>query len=189
MLSGAFFDHISTKDMTHDQCFYLGFISKVQGFKGSMIAFLDVDDADAYRKLDSLLVDMNGVLQPFFVESITIRDKGFAHIQIEGIDTREAAVEISGKEIYLPLSRLPELPDHRYYLHELPGMEVVDAVHGSIGVVEKVLDYSQNALLQIINATNEVLIPINDNFVSHVDKKTKIVHVHIPKELLEINPT
>jgi 16S rRNA processing protein RimM len=173
--------------ISQDQCFYLGYISKVQGFKGGMIAFLDVDNPFDYKSLKSVLVDMNGVLQPFFIEQITIKDKSFAHLKIEGIDHRDDAVEISGKDLYLPLTALPSLPDDQYYLHELDGMEVVDEIHGPIGKVEKVLDYAQNALIQVLNQQHEVLIPLNDQFIARVDKKTRIVHVHIPKELLEIN--
>lgn len=176
-------------NISHDECFYLGFVSKVQGFKGGMIVFLDVDNPYDYAKLDKVLVDMNGTLQPFFIDTITIKDKSFAHVKIEGIDTRDAAVEISGKDLYLPLTDLPALPDNQYYLHELTGMLVVDEVHGEIGPVEKVLDYSQNALIQVFSQYNEVLIPLNEQFVSRVDKKNRIVHVHIPKELLEINRT
>lgn len=154
-----------------------------------MIAFLDVDNAYDYAKLDKVLVDFNGSLHPFFLESITIRDKGFAHIKIEGINNRDAAVEIAGKELYLPLSELPQLPDDKYYLHDLVGMEVHDSTHGTIGKVEKVLDYSQNPLIQIFREYNEVLIPLNDQFLDRVDKKTRIIHVHIPIELLEINKT
>ncbi len=175
-------------NISHDDCFYLGFISKVHGFKGLMVFFIDADNPFKYSKLKRVLIDINGVLNPFFVETIDIKDKGFAHVKLEGVDDRDTAVSISGKELYLPLSELPPLDDQSYYLHELPGMEVIDEVHGAVGKVEKVYDYSQNTLLQVLNSHHEVLIPLNDQFVARVDKAAKVVHVHIPKELLDINP-
>lgn len=175
--------------MTLDKnaCYYLGHVSKVRGFKGETILFLDVDDPAAYRNLKSVLVDMRGTLHPFFITAINIDDKGFARTKFEGIDTREAATDISGKELYLPLDRLPELPDDQYYLHELKGMQVKDAEFGILGEVENVLDFSQNPLIQILTAQHEILIPLNDGFVKQVDKAAKIVHVTVPEELLGMN--
>lgn len=170
-----------------DACYYLGHVSKVRGFKGETILHLDVDDPSAYRGLKSVLVDMRGTLHPFFITSISIDEKGFARTKFEGIDNREAATEISGKELYLPLDRLPELPDDQYYLHELKGMKVEDAEFGMLGEIENVLDFSHNPLIQILTEKNEILIPLNDGFVKQVDKAAKTVHVTVPEELLGMN--
>lgn len=173
--------------LSKDACFYLGHVSKVRGFKGEVVLYLDVDSPRDYKSLKSVLIDMNGGLHPFFVESLKIDDQGFAIVTFEGMQTRDAAVAISGKDLYLPLDRLPALPDHKYYLHELEGMDVVDNVHGTLGKVEKMLDYSENPLLQLFRDGYEVLIPMQDAFVKKVDKKSRTIYVEIPIELLEIN--
>ncbi len=174
-------------NITHNDCFYLGHISKVHGFKGLLVFFIDADNPWNYAKLKQVLVEINGQLHPFFIERIEIKEKGFAYVKLDGIDNRDDATSISGKELYLPLAKLPPLPDDQYYLHELEGMRVVDDVHGDVGKVEKVFDYAQNTLLQVFNDSHEVLIPLNEQFVIRVDKANKVVHVHIPQELLEMN--
>lgn len=175
--------------ISKDQCYYLGYISKTQGFKGGLIAFFDVDDTKKYARLDHMLVELNGVLTPFFLETINLKDKNFAHLKIEGVDDENSASELAGNDIYLPLRELPQLPDEEYYLHELVGMKVIDAVAGDVGTVEKVLDYTTNPLLQILQNTDEILIPLIDNFVKQVDKKAKIIHIEVPEDLLDINKT
>lgn len=173
--------------ITHDNCFYLGYISKTQGFKGGIIAFLDVDDPYDYLNLDRILVDLNGTLTPFFIETLNLKDKGFVHLKLEGVDSRDDAIVIANQDIYLPLTDLPKLPEDSYYLHDLHGMKVVDAQVGEIGTIEKVLDYSRNPLIQIMRGENEILIPITDDFVVKVDKKEQVVHTNLPEGLVEIN--
>lgn len=173
--------------ITRDQCFYLGYISKTQGFKGGIIAFFDVDDTSNYQKLERLLVDLNGTLTPFFIDTLNLKDKGFVHLKLEGVDDRDRATYISNHDIYLPLTDLPKLPADQYYLHDLDGMTVKDENHGEIGVVEKVMDYNRNPLMQIMHGGNEVLIPISEPFIVRVDKVEKVVHVDLPEGLIEIN--
>ena len=146
--------------MILDQCFYLGYISKTQGFKGGLIAFFDVDDTSNYKKLERLLVDLNGTLTPFFIDTLNLKDKGFVHLKLEGVDDRDRATHLSNNDIYLPMSDLPKLPADQYYLHDLNGMMVKDETLGEIGLVEKVMDYTRNPLMQIMRGGNEVLIPI-----------------------------
>lgn len=174
-------------DISKDKCYYLGYLSKTQGYKGGLIAFFDVDDLREYRKLDHILVDLHGALTPFFIETINLKDKNFVHLKIEGIDDEDAAGELAGKELYLPLEDLPELPDDEYYLHDLVSMTVKDANAGVLGRVEKVLDYSNNPLLQIMQNEHEILIPLIDTFVTKVDKKSKLIHTDVPQDLLDIN--
>ena len=173
--------------ISKDNCFQLGYISKTQGFKGGLIAFFDVDDTRKYSKLDHILVELHGVLTPFFLETINLKDKNFVHLKIEGVDDQDTANELAGNDIYLPIEDLPKLKDDEYYLHDLIGMAVVDAINGEVGIVEKVLDYNNNPLLQIMQNTDEILIPLIDNFVKQVDKKARIIYIDVPKDLLDIN--
>ena len=173
--------------MTKDDCYYLGYLSKTQGFKGGLLAFLDVDNTSDYTNLESVLVDLNGVLTPFFIDDLQLKDKNFVYLKLEDVDDRDAAVILSNKDLYLPLTELPDLGDDHYYLHELNGMKVVDKQAGELGAVDSVLDYSTNPLLQVINGSHEILIPLNDDFVIKVDKASKTIEVDLPEGLIEVN--
>jgi 16S rRNA processing protein RimM len=52
--------------MTVSECYSLGFISKTQGYKGLVIAFLDVDYPEDYRKLDEVYIELNKPVGSFF---------------------------------------------------------------------------------------------------------------------------
>jgi len=173
--------------ITHKDCFNLGHIAKTKGFKGELSLFLDVDNPYDYQSLERLLIDLGGVLTPFFISSIRIKNNGFADLRLEGVDNKDEAVRLSGKEVFLPMTDLPQLPKDEYYLHDLEGMEVVDAVSGSLGKVKRVIDYSNNPLLEIMDGETEILIPIHDEFIQKVDKVKMIIKVDLPEGLIEVN--
>ncbi|MCH2215179.1 MAG: ribosome maturation factor RimM [Flavobacteriales bacterium] len=173
--------------ISHKDCFNLGHIAKTKGFKGELSLFLDVDNPNNYQTLDRVLIDLGGVLTPFFISSIRVKNNSFADLRLEGVENKDDAVRLSGKEVFLPMSDLPELPDDEYYLHDLEGMEVIDFESGSLGKVSRVIDHSNNPLLEIIKGKTEILIPIHDEFIQTVDKKKLIIQVNLPEGLIEVN--
>ncbi len=173
--------------MDKNDCFYLGYVSKTRGLKGNLLLFLDVDDTDRYADLDRVLIDLHGTLTPFFFDRVEVRDRGYIEVHVEDIHSREEATDLVGKDLYLPLDMLPELPDDQYYLHDLVGMTVVDESRGSLGEVAEVLDYTHNPLVQILHPKGEILIPLAAEFVKEVDKSRREIRVDLPAGLIEVN--
>jgi len=177
--------------MTKEECYLLGSIAKLHGFKGEVSIYLDVTNPYEYQELGSVFVDIHGQLTPFFIESIQIQQKNFARVKFEGVDTEDDAKAIVKKELYLPLSFLPELSGTSFYDHEVEGFKAVDEVHGEIGVVQSILDFSANPLIQIDYNGTEILIPLLKNTVTKVDRKNKSFHFNSPEGLVDVylNPS
>lgn len=167
-------------------CFHLGYVAKLHGFKGEVSLFLDVTNPEDYVSLDALFIELNGQLTPFFIESIKLKNKGFAAVKFEGITTENDARLLLRKNIYLPASILPELEGTNFYDHEIVDFNVEDLVHGSIGKVVQVIDLSANPLLQIDKDGIEILVPLRDGVVLDVDRKTKTLKVQTPPGLVEL---
>ncbi len=177
------------KKMKTSNCYYLGYISKTVGYEGSLIAFLDVDDPSSYRKLESVFIMMDGKLVPFFVEHISVRaPKGEVVIRFEDIDSIGKARHLCKRDIYLPLSRLPELPAEAFYFHDLVGYEAYDDEDCLLGVIKEFLDYPGNPLFSIRkNEQEEILFPVADEFIRHIDHGGRKVFLHPPEGLLDLN--
>lgn len=171
--------------MTKEECFYLGRVSKTHGIKGEVTIKLDVDDPSAYLDLKYVLLDINKVLTPFFVEKITPSgDKFF--VQIQDIKTVEAASSLTGKEVYLPLELLPKLSGKQFYYHEVKGFTLVDAEHGELGPIREIIEYPSQAIIQVFKDGKEILIPILDQVIQKVDRKAKKLYVNAPEGLIEM---
>jgi 16S rRNA processing protein RimM len=158
--------------MTKSDCFNLGYISRRVGNVGELAFVLDVDTPERYKTLKSVFVEINGSLVPFFIKKIALR-ANTATVTIEGIDTIAKAEELIKSSLYLPLNT------------------VIDQTYGNIGVVEKILDFPQQAILQIKKDEHEILIPVKDEFIISIDRNAKQLTVHAPQGLIDIymNPT
>lgn len=172
--------------MNKADCFNLGYVAKLHGFKGEVSLFFDVTNPAEYSNLDSVFIDVNGLLTPFFVEHIKMRDKGFAQVKFEGVNSEIDAKTILRKELYLPIELLPELEGNHFYDHEIIGFEVIDESYGTVGTVQQVVDYKVNPLIQIQNGTKEVLLPLIDGLIKEVDRAEKKLHVKAPEGLIQL---
>jgi 16S rRNA processing protein RimM len=172
--------------MNKADCFQLGYIAKLHGFKGEVSLFLDVTNPEDYATLDALFIELNGQLTPFFVTTLKLKNKGFAAVKLEGVDDEVDARLLLRKSVYLPAEILPKLSGTHFYDHEVVDFEVIDEVYGSVGNLVTVVDLAANPLLQIINGEKEVLIPLIDGLVKAVDRKNKQLIIKAPEGLIEL---
>ena len=148
--------------------------------------FLDVTNPSDYQLLDSVFIEVNGQLTPFFVESIKLKNPPFAAVKFEGVNSDNDAKIIERKQLYLPLNLLPDLQGNDFYDHEVVGFKVVDSNYGEVGVLESMIDLYRNPLIQVFNGEKEVLIPFRKEMVIKVDRENKEFHITAPEGLIEI---
>jgi 16S rRNA processing protein RimM len=63
---------------------------------------------------------------------------------------------------------------------------VVDENYGELGTIKEILDYPNQAVMQIFRGDKEVLIPVNDDIISKVDRETRTIHIKAPEGLIDI---
>lgn len=171
--------------MDFEACFQLGYVSKVHGLKGEVQAFLDVDVPEHYNKLESVFVDIDNKLIPFFIEKIVVTDNK-AVIKFEEVDTVEAADALKNNRLYLPLHTLPQLPADQFYYHDIIGYQVIDDAEGPLGTIATIYNLPHQDLIAMQYSSREVLIPIIDDIIKSVNHEQKEVMVRLPEGLLQI---
>lgn len=174
--------------MNKADCFNLGYVAKLHGFKGEVSLFFDTNNPEHYANLDAVYIELNGILTPFFIDQINLREKGFAKVKFEGVDTENDAKALLRKELFLPLEILPKLSGPHFYDHEIVGFTVMDERYGEVGEVVQIIDYVNNPLLQIFNKAKakEVLMPLANDLIKLVDRENKIVHVNAIEGIIEL---
>jgi 16S rRNA processing protein RimM len=176
--------------MNIDECYYLGYTSKVHGKQGELVIKLDVDFPEEYKTLESVLIQLNKTdnsLIPFFISNSQIQNKNELRIKIDDINAIPEAKALVGKEVYLPLNTLPKLTGNKFYYHEVINFKVTDTNLGEIGNITKILDYPTQAIFEITNPQGkEILIPIIDEVIVTVDRENKNVTVTTPEGLVQL---
>lgn len=172
--------------MKKEECFQLGIISKLHGLKGELYVYLDVDNPEKYKKLESVFVDIRGKLIPFFIEKIELKQNNYAIIKFQDIDNIEKASEIIGSETFLPLSFLPPKKGNHFYFHEVIGFSIIDKEHGNIGFIEDILDMNYQSLFKINYNSKEILMPVNQKIIKSLDRENKIINIESPEGLIDL---
>lgn len=172
--------------MRKKDCFYLGKIAKKYSFKGEVLVYLDTDEPELYTELESVFVEINGHLVPFFIERSSIHREKFLRTQFEDMDSEEAADTIVGKDVYLPLTMLPKLEGNKFYYHEVVGFDAIDQRLGNFGTILRISDNGVQALFEVQNGDAVILIPLIDEFIIEVNRKNKSLLFNTPEGLIDL---
>ncbi|WP_435578363.1 ribosome maturation factor RimM [Gilvibacter sp.] len=172
--------------MHKEDCFFLGKIVKKYSFKGELLVTLDTDEPETYTQMESVFVEINHNLVPFFIESISLHKSRMLRIQFEDCYSEEEADALLGCELYLPLDLLPPLEGNKFYFHEIIGFTIKDMNHGEVGKITAVNDQTAQDLFIIDADGTEVLIPINDTFIKEVNREQQFILLETPPGLIDL---
>lgn len=172
--------------MRKDECFYLGKIAKKFSFRGEVLIYLDTDEPGEYQNMESIFVEINKNLVPYFIENSSIHKNDFLRVQFEDVKNEEEADYLLGSEVYLPLAMLPKLEGNKFYYHEVIGFEIEDKTLGVFGKIVSVNDTAAQPLFEVLNGNVEMLIPMIDQFLIKIDRENKIVLMDLPDGLIQL---
>ena len=169
-----------------EDCFYLGKIAKKFSFKGEVLIYLDTDEPEIYQNLESVFVECNKNLVPFFIESCALHKNDFLKVRFEDVDSEDAADAILGNAVYLPLKMLPKLTGNKFYFHEVIGFEIEDQRIGVFGIIQSINDSTAQPLFEVLNGSTQILVPMIDLFLVKIDRTNKKVIMNLPEGLVEM---
>ena len=172
--------------MDKSSCFYLGKIVSKYSFKGEVLVKLDTDEPEIYENMESVFVSIGNNLVPFFIDKCRLHKSNLLRIDFEEVKTENDADRIMGSELFLPLSFLPKLTGDKFYFHEVIGFKVIDSIHGDIGSIKSINDSTSQALFEIEKGDKELLIPVNDEIITKVDRESKTIFITTPEGLVEL---
>jgi 16S rRNA processing protein RimM len=171
--------------MKKEDCYFLGKITRRHGLHGNVFLKLDTDQPEMYTKLDSVFVDINGMLVPVFIAKQSW-SKGEPLI-ISFKNSTEALVDQSlGKDVYLPLSTLPVLTGNKFYYHEVVGFEIREEDGKSCGNIVSINDQTGQHYFVLDLAGKQIVIPIIRDWILELNREEKILKMSLPEGLMDV---
>jgi len=165
-----------------EEVYKIGKLGKTHGVSGE-ISFLLDDDVFDRTDADYLILDIDGILVPFFIDSYRFKTDSNALMKFDGIDTQERARELTGCDVYFPRVLFDDDDDSISWA-ELVGYSLIDNNSGKvIGEIASIDDTTINILFEL---TTGKLIPASEELITHIDTKKQQIYINLPEGILEL---
>ena len=165
-----------------EDVYKIGRLGKAHGVKGE-VSFQFDDDIFDRVDADYLVLAIDGILVPFFMEEYRFRSDSVCLVKFCNVDTQQRAQELTGCDVFFPRA-LAEEDDEMPSLSMLVGFEIISVPDGSaIGKIAAIDDSTANILFEMEDG---MLIPANDDLIEVIDAEQQQIKMNIPQGLLEI---
>lgn len=165
-----------------EEVYKIGRLGKAHGVKGE-VSFLFDDDVFDRVEADYLVLEIDGILVPFFMEEYRFRNDTVCLVKFCEVDTQQRASELTGCDVYFPRA-LADEADETPSLASLVGFRISDAATGkTVGTIASIDDQTQNILFELEGGQ---LIPANDDLIEDIDMGSQQITMNIPEGLLDI---
>lgn len=165
-----------------EEVFKIGRLGKAHGVKGE-VSFQFDDDIFDTADADYLILELDGILVPFFMEEYRFRSDSVALVKFCDVDTQQRAAELTGSDVYFP-RELAEEADDVPSLSLLVGFDIIEAqTKQKVGTIAGIDDQTQNILFELEDGR---LLPASDDLITSIDTKLQQITMHIPEGLLDI---
>ncbi len=171
--------------MKIEDCFEIGYITKTRGLKGEVQVSFTFDEPEKL-KINSVFVEINNKLIPFFVANYKIPMPQVGYFNFEDVDHIDKAQPITKKKIYLLNKFKPKRKKGEFLFTDLIGFAANDQQSGDLGEILEVREYPQQFLATVNYKGNEVLIPLNEAFIKEIDITNKKISFDLPEGLLDL---
>ena len=165
-----------------EEVYKIGKLGKTHGVKGE-ISFLFDDDVFDRTDADYLILDIDGILVPFFIEEYRFKTDSNALMKFDGIDSQERARKLTGCDVYFKRDQSDEDSEHISWA-EIIGYKLTDAeTRADIGTIAAVDDSTINILFELEDGK---LIPASEELITNVDTKKHQIEINLPEGILEL---
>lgn len=168
-----------------DRHLQLGYVAGAHGVRGALEIKLFNPESSALEPHVRVALCERGGVDPLAHEVERTAPKpgsDRARLWLVGVETREAAEQLRGRELWIARADLPELDDDEFYLADLIGFEVVrrhdDERCESLGEIVGVTSNTAQDLFEVRLRGREWLLPAFAPFIVAIEADRVIVDVH-----------
>ena len=172
--------------MFKKDCFLIGSIFKLHGYKGNFVIYNENNYSFTSNKIEYLFIEIDQILVPFFIEKFSINKTKNILIKLENISSETKAKKFLNLKVYLPNKYL-FIDKEKTTKNDIIGFTVNDINLGFLGTIKNIDTQTSQKLIYVSNEENEFCFPMNDHFIKSIKFETQTISVEIPKEIIELN--
>ena len=168
----------------------IGFTKKTYGVKGELKLNILDKYLEDFVQTEVVFLGLAGRKIPYFIEYINFENP--FSVKFEDYNSKEIALELTGKEIFmrtkdlLPLEeKILEITSGLIY-EKYVNFVIQDKIYGTLGEIIEIIEYPQQEMAALIIEEKEVLIPLNEQLIIAIDETAKLIFMDLPEGLLNL---
>lgn len=180
-----------------EEVFPIGHISRTHGIQGELeLQF--TDDAFDRGEAPYLVLLIDGIFVPFFMEEYRFKNREAALVKLEEVNDEREARRLVGLSVYYPHvavahvepGEIRSLQAFVGYTVLLPDLEASDdegLATRELGVVSHVAETMNNAVFTVESEGEEVLVPFHADFLLELNQRERYLLLQLPEGILDLN--
>ena len=172
--------------MTYRSDILLGKISKISGYEGAVIVRLEKSFIENIPDMESVYLEIEGRPVPFFISEYEYKGADILRLSFQWYESDEKVREFVGSKVFLTSIR--NAGNEYEKTLSLEGYTVHTPVNKPLGYISEVFENPGQILLNIITPDRKsILIPLHEDFIIKIDKRSKLLIMDLPDGLTELN--
>lgn len=159
---------------------YYGKFLKPHGTKGEI--GLQSDGFTLGDDCDFVACDIDGILVPFFFETIRSKSNDISIVKVERMESAEDVRFLTNRDAYIPREWVEECEELTWSYFK--GFKAIGTEQGELGEIIDVDDNTINTLFVIEGKDDEILIPAQEEFIVNIDHQNKEIIFDLPEGLV-----
>jgi len=172
------------------ECRQVGVLVKAHGVNGELVLRLFEEFSIDHIDVEYLFVDMDGGLVPYYLEEAREKKQADVLVKLEMVDNDKSTEQLIDMPVYVKMKDVPadEVPaDEPFSAYQLVGYQTEAVGIGQLGEIVAIKDIAKNPLFEIEYQGRELLIPIVDDFISHIDDEKQTIIFQLPEGLIDLD--
>lgn len=161
---------------------YFGKFLKPHGTKGEI--GLQGDTFTLDDGCDFVACDIDGILVPFFFESVRQKSNDTLIVKVERMENAEEVRYLTNCEAFIPRKWVEE--SEEVSLGYFIGFTATDRTLGHIGEIVDIDDSTMNTLFVVENDGEEILIPAQEELIADIDHDGQTITFDLPEGLVSL---
>ena len=167
--------------------FEIGIITKAQGIRGEFRVLPTTDDPSRFNLLvgDEIIIRDRASEKKIKLQSARLQ-KNIVILKLEGIDTRNAAEELTGAIICVEDEKALPLGDDEFFIRDLIGLRVETEDGEHVGEISRVLSTGANDVYVVSGISENFMLPAVKDFVKKISLSDKKIIVRLTEGIREL---
>lgn len=167
----------------------LGVIRKAHGVRGEASIELWTDSPGRFDDLEAVTLVSPDETQLREVRIESVRPHGDrALVKLSGLETPEEVQLLQNWTLEIPEGEARELEEGEYFLHDLPGLTLIDSEGRTRGVVTEVLEGGGGLILAVKRPNGRTFeLPFASELCTDIDIDAKRILVTLPEGIEDLD--